>query len=246
MRRRISSKSEPCPESNGVDVAGIGVKVEAHYPGRSVRLPCARSTARCPDERSEVSRRHSRSPDQTDDPNVWKEKGAEISMLGKDAEVRSERDEAAAESRGRNPPGYVACESASTARMENSDLEELGLMEAVVGRENMRQVDSNQIWHLTEVLRNQRLIEIHQIVERRPHPVETPPRYPLRPPLENAKSHITAQSLFVRSIKIVCWDERFRVVPPRLAFSVEHQEKWDRLGRGGRRTGEWVWTAPSF
>ncbi len=69
-------------------------------------------------------------------------------MLEEDAEVRSERDEAAAEGRGRNPQEYVACESASTARRENSGLEELGLMEAVVGRENMRQalrrVESNK------------------------------------------------------------------------------------------------------
>jgi len=69
-------------------------------------------------------------------------------MLEEDAEVRSERDEAAAESRGRNPQGDVVCESASTARKENSGLEELGLMEAVVGRENMRQalrrVESNK------------------------------------------------------------------------------------------------------
>ena len=38
MRRRISSKSNTCPESLCVDVADISVKVRAHYPGRSATL----------------------------------------------------------------------------------------------------------------------------------------------------------------------------------------------------------------
>ncbi|MGD8449250.1 MAG: hypothetical protein PVJ45_05550 [Desulfobacterales bacterium] len=41
MRRRISSKSDTCTESMVVYAAGISVKVGAHYPGRSVNLPCA-------------------------------------------------------------------------------------------------------------------------------------------------------------------------------------------------------------
>jgi hypothetical protein len=35
MRRQIDSKSDTCTESLAVDVAGISVKVSAHYPGRS-------------------------------------------------------------------------------------------------------------------------------------------------------------------------------------------------------------------
>jgi len=71
MRRPISSKSGTCTESGGVDVAGISVKVDAHYPGRSVRLPCARSVERRFEGWAEVSRGHSRSPDRTEGPNVW-------------------------------------------------------------------------------------------------------------------------------------------------------------------------------
>jgi len=39
MRRRISSKSDTCMESMDVYVAGISVKVSAHYPGRSHGMP---------------------------------------------------------------------------------------------------------------------------------------------------------------------------------------------------------------
>ncbi len=39
MRRQISSKSNTCTESTYVYAAGIGVKVRAHYPGRSANLP---------------------------------------------------------------------------------------------------------------------------------------------------------------------------------------------------------------
>jgi hypothetical protein len=38
MRRPISSKSDTCTEGMGVYAAGISVKVDAHYPGRSVDL----------------------------------------------------------------------------------------------------------------------------------------------------------------------------------------------------------------
>jgi len=40
MRRQISSKSDTCTESMVVYAAGISVKVGAHYPGRSINLPC--------------------------------------------------------------------------------------------------------------------------------------------------------------------------------------------------------------
>ena len=39
VRRPLSSKPEPYPESMDVYAAGISVKVNAHYPGRSVDLP---------------------------------------------------------------------------------------------------------------------------------------------------------------------------------------------------------------
>ena len=39
MRRQISSKSDTCTEGMDVYAAGISVKVDVHYPGRSVDLP---------------------------------------------------------------------------------------------------------------------------------------------------------------------------------------------------------------
>jgi hypothetical protein len=60
MRRPISSKSDTCTESLGVNVAGISVKVGAPYPGRSVNLPGATGIVRCREGLAEVSRRHSR------------------------------------------------------------------------------------------------------------------------------------------------------------------------------------------
>jgi len=41
-----------------VDAAGISVKVDAHYPGRSVDVPCATAVERRRDESAEVSRGH--------------------------------------------------------------------------------------------------------------------------------------------------------------------------------------------
>ena len=46
-------------EDGGVDVAGIWDEGRAHYPGRSVGLPCARNVERCSDGPIEVSRSHS-------------------------------------------------------------------------------------------------------------------------------------------------------------------------------------------
>jgi hypothetical protein len=46
MRRQISSKSDTCTEDMAVDAAGISVKVGAHYPGRSVYVPCATTIVR--------------------------------------------------------------------------------------------------------------------------------------------------------------------------------------------------------
>ncbi|MCA9425660.1 MAG: group II intron reverse transcriptase/maturase, partial [Candidatus Omnitrophica bacterium] len=59
-------------------------------------------------------------------------------MSREEAEVRFERNEAASESMGRNPGGYEARASNDTVRTNNSSPEESMLMEAVVGRENMR------------------------------------------------------------------------------------------------------------
>jgi hypothetical protein len=39
MRRQSSSKSDTCTESLDVDAAGISVKEDARYPGRSAILP---------------------------------------------------------------------------------------------------------------------------------------------------------------------------------------------------------------
>jgi hypothetical protein len=70
MRRQISSKSDTCTEGMAVYAAGISVKVGAHYPGRSVDLPCATDIERCRDESAEVSRGHSRCVDRTEGLNV--------------------------------------------------------------------------------------------------------------------------------------------------------------------------------
>lgn len=69
-------------------------------------------------------------------------------MSREEAEVRFERNEAASESMGRNPGGHETSASNDTARTNNSNPEEWMLMEAVVGRENMRRalrrVESNK------------------------------------------------------------------------------------------------------
>jgi len=70
VRSRISLKPNTCTDSTDVYAAGISVKVGAHYPGRSVDLPCARSVERRSDGSAEVSRGHSRSFDRTEGPNM--------------------------------------------------------------------------------------------------------------------------------------------------------------------------------
>lgn len=49
MRRQLDSKPKIYPEGMDVNVAGISVKVNAHYPGRSAQ-----------EQRAEVSRGHSK------------------------------------------------------------------------------------------------------------------------------------------------------------------------------------------
>jgi len=58
MRRHISSKSHTCTEGLDVDAAGISVKVDAQYPGRSVDLLSATTVVRRRDGSAEVSRGH--------------------------------------------------------------------------------------------------------------------------------------------------------------------------------------------
>ena len=59
MRKPISSRSNTCTEGMGVYAAGISVKVDAHYPGRSVDLPSATVAERPRDGLAEVSKGHS-------------------------------------------------------------------------------------------------------------------------------------------------------------------------------------------
>ena len=70
MRRRISLKSDTYTEGMDVYAAGISVEAGAHYPGRSVDLPCATAVERRSDGSAEVSRRHSRFSDRTEGLNV--------------------------------------------------------------------------------------------------------------------------------------------------------------------------------
>jgi len=58
MRRQLSSKSDTCTEGMDVYAAGISVKVDAHYPGRSAGLPGATVAERRRDGSAEVSRGH--------------------------------------------------------------------------------------------------------------------------------------------------------------------------------------------
>jgi hypothetical protein len=55
MMRHKSQKSSTYTESMIVYVAGISVKVSAHYPGRSLILPLVLSSLRCDEMGSEKS-----------------------------------------------------------------------------------------------------------------------------------------------------------------------------------------------
>ena len=70
MRSHRSLEPNTCTDSTDVYAAGISVKVGAHYPGRSVDLPCATTIERWSDGSAEVSRGHSRSVDPAEGPNV--------------------------------------------------------------------------------------------------------------------------------------------------------------------------------
>ena len=70
MRRLGDPKSYTCMESMDVYAAGINVKVDIPYPGRSARLPRATEVERLGDGCAEVSRRRSRSIDRTEGQNM--------------------------------------------------------------------------------------------------------------------------------------------------------------------------------
>ena len=70
MRGLGDSKSYTCMASMDVHAAGINVKVDTPYPGRSARLPRATDVERHRDGCAEVSRGHSRFIDQTEGPNM--------------------------------------------------------------------------------------------------------------------------------------------------------------------------------
>ena len=55
MMRHKSQKSDTYPEGMIVYVAGISVKVSAHYPGRSLILPLVLSSSRGDEKGSEKS-----------------------------------------------------------------------------------------------------------------------------------------------------------------------------------------------
>ena len=76
VRSRLSSKPSTCTGGMAVDAAGISVKVGAHYPGRSVRLPCATGVVRRREGWAEVSRGHSRFADRTEGLNMSNGMGA--------------------------------------------------------------------------------------------------------------------------------------------------------------------------
>lgn len=133
----MSPKSNICTESMDVYAAGISVKVGAKYPGRSVNLPCATVVERRSEGLAEVSRGHSRSGDRTEGPNMEHREETRISMTTGGAEGRDKKPVAFAVSSGRNLRGAGEGASRVTARREDSDREEMELMEAVVARENM-------------------------------------------------------------------------------------------------------------
>ena len=105
MRRRISSKSQSCPEGLHVDAAGISGKVSASYRGRSAGLLGATVAARRREGSAEVSRGHSRFRDRTEGPNRKQRNG--------DSNFDAQRRRAQKGCDARVPPGGEPTESAS-------------------------------------------------------------------------------------------------------------------------------------
>jgi hypothetical protein len=120
MRRLLSSKSESCTESLRVEATGINAKGGAHYPGRSVNLPCATGVARCREGLAEVSRRHSRPTRPSRRPEPGLPTGAQISMTTETRTSRAEKRDAPVEGGGRNRPVDAGGASRGTARRADS------------------------------------------------------------------------------------------------------------------------------
>ena len=102
----MSLTPDTCTESADVYAAGISVKVSAHYPGRSVDLPCARAVERRSDGSAEVSRGHSRSFDPTEGPNMNMEQEPRFSMAYLDTDRSAGMPSTTFEGSGRNPRAY--------------------------------------------------------------------------------------------------------------------------------------------
>gem|GEM_PF-2984160 len=119
VRRPISSKPCTCTERNGVDPAGISVKVGAQYPGRSSALPeRATGIERCGDGAGEVSRGHSRCAAHRRAEHERTRVGPVISMDDEEAQARTRNtnpDVADAGYGGRNPTGVSDGAEAFTA-----------------------------------------------------------------------------------------------------------------------------------
>jgi len=133
----MDSKPESYLESMDVYAAGISVKVNAHYPGRSANLRYATGVERRRDGLAEVSRGHSRFIDRTEGPNVSCGKEPELSMTSGDADRGAAMPGASPGGSGRNPRDDGVGASKVTARSEISEPGVAELMEAVVERENM-------------------------------------------------------------------------------------------------------------
>lgn len=135
MRRHISSKSDTYPESSSVDAAGISVKVGAHYPGRSGRLPSwlPPSQGGGMDEQKLAEAIVA--------PSTWREgpnpeeRQASRSLIGTDDGRRGVKP-ADTEDRDGIPKAGV-CAEEPMAGAEAASLETTKLMERLVERENM-------------------------------------------------------------------------------------------------------------
>ena len=138
VRSLISSKPRTCTEGLYVNAAGISAKVSVHYPGRSTPWPCATVAARRRDRGVEVSRGHSRAEsDRPEGPNIVYRTQPGVSMNYKQQKM-SGNAHAAAKGRERNSREYAAVLSDSSAGPGPCGRPAPELMEAVVGRENMK------------------------------------------------------------------------------------------------------------
>src|SRR4030066_2044909 len=124
-------------------------KVAASYPGRSVRLSeRTRAVERRCEGRAEVSRGHSSPANWDEGPNVVRWRGAKASMSAGGPDKKAERAGAGREASAGSGEGGGTAGQGLTAAKEHSPPGAMGLMEQVVGRENLREalrrVESNQ------------------------------------------------------------------------------------------------------